>query len=202
MKSKLIALSPLTIKKNTTQRISLPIINAYAIDYYDFRFNGLAGYSSWVEIKDGGIDITTEEFDIDPDERFELLIYYHGIRDYEALFPFVTDSKLRKRMADFYEDAEKCFESSAWLPFLLMCGGLFEGMLRSQSVTDFSFAAQISKAAEENIITTEEESIMTKVRQGRNVIHASKSESEYIKRKDAMDIRKVLDKLIDKFCSF
>lgn len=201
MKSKLLTLSGLSIEQGMTQNLPLPIINAYAIDYYDFRLNGVAGYSSWVDIKDGCIDVTAVEFTIAPYENYELLIYYHGIRDYEALFPFVTDSKLRERMADFYEDAEKCFESSAWLPFLLMCGGLFEGMLRSQSVTDFSFAAQISKAAEENIITTEEASIMTKVRQGRNVIHASKSESEYIKRKDAMDIRKVLDKLIDKFCS-
>ena len=137
---------------------------------------------------------------MEPDETYELVIHYHGVRDYESLFPFVANDQLKLRMAQFYEDAEKCFESSAWLPFLLMCGGIFEGILISQNITKSNFSQQINTAKERGVISDREKTIMNKVREGRNIVHAGNSHKQYISRADAMDIRKVLDKMIERFC--
>lgn len=106
---------------------------------------------------------------------------------------------MKKRLAEFYEDAEKCFESGAWLPFVLMCGGIFEGLLMYKGFKSGSFYDDIKDANEDNIITSNQASIMHNVRKFRNIVHANNCEKDYISRKDAMDIRIVLDKLIDEF---
>jgi hypothetical protein len=58
-----------------------------------------------------------------------LVIHYHGIRDHELLFPQISDHALRKRLGEFYEEAERAFDSSAWLSFSLMAAAVYEGLL-------------------------------------------------------------------------
>ena len=102
-------------------------------------------------------------------------------------------------MAEFYEDAEKCFEKGAWLPFSLMCGGIFEGILLANKINERKFQKQIDIAKQNKIINGREEKIMNNVRNNRNIVHANNYGSNYVSRKEAMDIRSTLDLLIEKF---
>jgi len=199
LKSKRFRVDLFKIQKGDRRTINIPKLEAYSIEYYDFIINGLSGYDSCVEISNCDVIVTAKDHILYEDDRYELIIYHHGIRDYEALFPYVTNKELKKRLADFYMDTEKCFESGAWLPFSLMCGGIFEGILISQGVLDNEFCNQIQVAESRGIISSEEATIMHNVRNNRNIVHANKYSNPYIKRKEAMDIRTVLDKLIDKF---
>ena len=199
MQSKRIVIQPVSLKKGCSTTLQLARIEAYAIDYFDFLINGVAGNYPCINIQGFNIVITATEYDLDVDDHLELLIHYHGIRDYEALFSFVADTSLRKRIAEFYHDSEKCFENGAWLPFSLMCGGIFEGILISQSISGNNFADKISNALSAGIIDSNTRLVMDNVRDNRNLVHANRHNQPYVARKEAMDIRTTLDKLIEKF---
>ena len=157
------------------------------------------GHYACLEISGEDMIISATDYNLNEDDVLDIIIFYHDIRDYEQLFCFVSDEWLKKRLAEFYEDADKCFESGAWLPFSLMCGGIFEGLLINKGVEHRKFEGRIDNAKTRNIITSHEAFIMHNVRESRNIVHANNCEKDYIYRKDAMDIRIVLDKLIDKF---
>ncbi len=44
-----------------------------------------------------------------------LVIHYHGLKDYSLLFPWVNNNDLRKRLGEYYKEAELNFDSGAWL---------------------------------------------------------------------------------------
>ena len=84
---------------------------------------------------------------------------------------------------------------------MMMCGAVFEGLLfdriGSSKVKDFN--PLIIKATEEKLITTDEQNLMDKVREYRNVIHLNNKEDSYVSRADVMDTRKILDSIIQRF---
>lgn len=157
------------------------------------------GHYSWLEISGEDIKISAIDYNLNGNDVLDIIIFYHAIRDYEQLFYFVSDGQFKKRLAEFYEYAENCFESASWLPFVLMCGGIFEWLLIVQDCKSGGFCEQIKKAERKNIITPHQASIMHNVRESRNIVHADNCTEDYIYQQDAMDIRIVLDKLIDKF---
>ncbi|GGI81602.1 hypothetical protein GCM10007978_19310 [Shewanella hanedai] len=199
MKSKRFILTPFQANKGITHAVSMPQIDAYAVEYIDMFYNGVGGHHHWIDIKSAGIEVTSSEYNLCTNDSYELIIHYHGIRDYEALFHFVTNASLKTRMAEFYQDAEQAFDNALWLPFSLMCGGIFEGLLLAKGVSNATFANMITTARSSGDITTDEERVMNIVRSNRNLIHASRHSNSYIARKDAMDIRTTLDKMIDNF---
>jgi len=130
-----------------------------------------------------------------------LIMHYHGIRDYNLLFPATSSTVRVQRLANYYEEADKCFYSGAWLSFMLMCGAVFEGLLFDAigSSSPNEFKALIGKAAETELITDSEQILIDKVRAYRNMVHLDNKEGRYVSRADVMDTRKVLDSIVQRF---
>jgi len=130
-----------------------------------------------------------------------LIIHYHGIRDYKLLFPAISSEIRIQRLANYYEEADKCFEAGAWLSFMMMCGAVFEGLLFDSIGNSKAkkFNDLIIKAAKQNLITSDEQILIDKVREYRNIIHLDNNEESYVSRADVMDTRKVLDSIIQRF---
>lgn len=191
-------------------KIPLPTLSAYAIESAEFyapqNFEG--SYSQLIEGKDfelendqvvwtsGGLqNISLASFG-----TCRLVIHYHGIRDYTALFPFVNCESLKARLAKYYEESEQAFESGAWLSYALMCGALYEGMLFSVIESkSLPFAKLISKAEELKLVGSPEIKIMNLARESRNLVHASNHGNSYVSRTNAMDMRTTMDKVIYSF---
>jgi len=130
-----------------------------------------------------------------------LIVHYHGIRDYQLLFPAVSSSDRIQRLAYYYEEAEKCFEAGAWLSFMLMCGAVFEGLLsdRVGSSDNKKFNLLITRASEQELISGAEQQLIDTVREYRNMVHLDNRESRYVSRADVMDTRKALDVIVHRF---
>ncbi|HEY5601704.1 MAG TPA: hypothetical protein VIM41_01195 [Gammaproteobacteria bacterium] len=64
------------------------------------------------------------------------------------MFPAVSTPERKESLANYYEEAEKCFDAGAWLSFMLMCGAVFEGLLYDQigNATTNKFFDLIPKA--------------------------------------------------------
>jgi hypothetical protein len=126
-----------------------------------------------------------------------LVVHHYGVRDYALLFPKVSDPSMKTRLGEFYEEGEKVFESGSWLSFALMAGAVYEGLLAScLGVAGGSLSDLIAKAREKQIVDDSSVRILAAVRQARNLVHPSKHREARISRTQAMDIRKVLDRLI------
>ncbi|MFK5891778.1 MAG: hypothetical protein QM504_00995 [Pseudomonadota bacterium] len=187
----------------------VPVLPAYAIEYAELIVPpDLDGVSETRLLMDHGFGIEKDKVlwhsyrqQIFGYHAPILILHYHGIRDYQLLFPAVSSNTRIQRLAYYYEEAEKCFEAGAWLSFMMMCGAVFEGLLfdriGSSKVKDFN--PLIIKAAAEKLIATNEQSLMDKVREYRNVIHLNNKEDSYVSRADVMDTRKVLDTIIQRF---
>jgi len=132
------------------------------------------------------------------EEGTDIAVYYSGIRDYSHLFYWVEEDGLRERLGEFYEEADKAFDNASWLSFALLCGAVFEGVLYAKGYRN-GLEAKINKAVSDSIIDNRTSEIMHKVREFRNLIHAYKYEEPRVTRRDAMDIRSVLDKLLISF---
>jgi hypothetical protein len=133
-------------------------------------------------------------------DRTRLVVHYHGIRDFTLLFPQVEDDAVRRRLGEFYAEAEAVFDSGAWLSFALMAGAIYEGLLgvRLKQPKE-TFARLIQLAQEEEAIDAHDAAILTDARKARNLVHASKADKGQIARKDAMDMRRIVDRLIREF---
>lgn len=180
--------------------LTISILPAFAIEYFTFQFGVLSSFPDVNDSLDNDkLTIYTESELTGLDSK--LVIHYHGIRDYKLLFPFIADPSLQERLGNFYREAETSFDNAAWLSFMLMCGAIFEGMLFAKlgQTNGSTFYQLITTAKHNNIIDINTESIMNKVRDYRNLIHANKHSDSYVSRVDAMDTRTTLDKLIKKF---
>lgn len=187
--------------------IPVPTLSAYAIEYVEF----LAGHSPDMGYRPllEGQDFKLNDNSLvwhGFDEGFlstnslRLVIHYHGIRDYEALFPFVEEETYRKRLGKYYEEAEQVFETGAWLSYALMCGALYEGVLGCVLKNfDDVFQVLIQQAKENEIITEDQRYVMDIARDARNLVHISRIKKGYVTRADAMDMRTTMDKVIYKF---
>jgi hypothetical protein len=108
----------------------------------------------------------------------------------------VEDIVLRERLGSFYEESEASFDSGAWLSFALMCGAVYEGLLYARFKKNISFNKLIVMAKSEAIIDSEIVEIMHTARSLRNLVHAGNYSSVYVSRLQAMDMRKVMGRLI------
>ena len=100
-------------------------------------------------------------------------------------------------MGQFYEESEVSFENGAWLSFALLSGAIYEGML-----LDFgerkpkTFAKLISMGKKKTILDEFSAGIMNQTRALRNLVHPDRAGEPFVTRAQAMDMRKVLDRLI------
>lgn len=125
-------------------------------------------------------------------------LYYIGIRDYSLLFPTVSPDTLQCRLGQFYSELEVTFESCSWLTFMLMAGAIVEGLLYSKSSTKDVLEKLIDDACTTGFLSTTEKTLLHKVRAYRNLVHANKHSTDYVLRKDAMDSRLLVDRLLHK----
>lgn len=195
-----------SLEYNYTWNIHVPILKALSIEYFVAQYGPLTSLFDNMDYYIQGNDIvlnseyaSLESFD--PNGML-ITLHYHGIRDYSLLFPWIADIKLRNRVGEFYEEAEKNFEQGAWLSFALMCGAVFEGMLYAKlnmpKGTDF-FNMINEAYKDKKIINSQQKKVMDTVRISRNLVHANRFKTDYITRKKAMDIMTTINKLIKQF---
>ena len=95
--------------QGTDAMFPIPTLKAYAIEYAEFTFRG--GLGEHKELTQG------RDFNLTDDglvwhgffpprwpdfDYYRLVIHYHGIRDYELLFPQAQDPVLRARLGKYY----------------------------------------------------------------------------------------------------
>ena len=183
----------------------IPTLPAYAIEYSEFSATSQmdSGQKEFVEGMDYFLDqdkLIWQNFE-EPffKERtvYRLVIHYHGIRDFRLLFPQVQEPQLQERLGMFYEEAEVAFDNGAWLCFSIMCGAIYEGLLYFHfQIKDMVFSKMIDQALSCDLIDNETATIMHSTRTLRNLVHGGKYVKPYVSRLQAMDMRKVMDKLI------
>jgi hypothetical protein len=188
--------------------VSVPTLSAYAVEWAEFTPppHVDAGY----RVLRSSVDFSIEGdfvnfgspvvFSLMGDlGNSSLLIHYHGVRDYEALFPQVTEHALKARLGRFYEEAEVTFESRAWLSFALMAAAVYEGLLASRlGDGTASFSELVRRSLSEGVIDEQEERILSTARESRNLVHAGRFAEPCVTRTGAMDMRTVMDGLIRK----
>ena len=186
----------------TDVKFLIPTLRAYAIEYSEFKFRG--GFNDHKELVEGkGYDLVEDGLIwhgfFEPtfsEDYYRLVIHYHGIKDYEALFPNVADKNLRTRLGQFYQEVETNFDNAGWLSYALMCGALYEGLLYSHLGKNLEFEKLIGRALTRELIDSKTASIMHTTRELRNLVHASRCVEPYVTRAQAMDMRSTMDRLI------
>ncbi|WP_444915552.1 hypothetical protein [Microbulbifer sp. TRSA007] len=124
-----------------------------------------------------------------------LTVYHNGIRDYRLLFPHINNSALQLRLGQFAEEADNAFNSQSWLSYVLMVGGVLEGLLYHQ-YKERKFIKMINTAHKDGLIDKEEKKQIDEVRDARNKIHAGRYEQSLPGRALALDISMTYDKLL------
>lgn len=187
----------------------VPTLSAYAIEHAELVLppHVDVGHVEQVEGKDFVIDGDLVRLKAPccdpflregvPDSRVRLCIHYHDIRDYELLFPQVTDQTLRKGLALFYEESQLAFEARAWLSFAVMAAAVYEGLLRCRFSKPKGMLLELSGLAHEHkLITDAELHLLDAARRARNLVHLSTQTAGSISRTQALDIRTSLDRLV------
>lgn len=184
-------------------KLYIPILSAFSVEYFTIQYGELVTFSTKNDVVNG--NFITVESGIDSNDwnkNLTVVITYNGIRDFSLLFPWIDIEDLRIRLGEFYEEADKSFETGAWLSFALMCGAVFEGMLfakLSSSTQETNYFNLLEMGRQSHLIKEDQYTNMNKVRELRNLVHANKYNRAYIMRKDAMDIRKTLSELLKEF---
>lgn len=199
MKSTTIKISHNTgVDVGNYKKFKVKMLEAYAIEYSYVDFGGISLNEDYFYIEQDEVFIDKGTLEVMAADIY-LYVYYHGIRDYRLLFHGVSNEGLAKRLGAFYEEAERNFEIGSWLSYTLMCGAIFEGMLYAKQNKDAGFDDLIKDALKEGDIDNKTAKIMHFTRRSRNIVHANNYRRDYISRKDAMDIRTTMDKLIKEF---
>jgi len=181
--------------------ISLPLFSAFSVEYFSVVVdNQSVPCSIEKNIKGGNIRILSE-YSINEQYEVTVMLYYHGIRDYSLLFPWIEGEQLRQRIGYYHEEADKNFESGAWFSFSVMCGAIFEGILYAKGIQGDRFYDKIQNAFREGLLTERQKEIFDLVRKYRNALHSNLYEVPLITRKDAMDIKNTLNMIIKSFSS-
>ncbi|TXR94743.1 DUF4145 domain-containing protein [Bacillus sp. SH7-1] len=186
--------------------INIPLLPAFSVTHFSIQVDAQVTFSTRNDRIQGDYLIVESESSsrvlnsiLRENENVIVVLYYHGIREYSLLFPWITDIALRDRIGLFYEEADKSFETESWLSLALMCGGVFEGMLYGllqPSTNNHTFSKMLNLAKESGILTNNQFAIMDRIRELRNLVHGNKYNSSYISRREAMDIRATLDQII------
>ncbi|MEH7214772.1 DUF4145 domain-containing protein [Priestia megaterium] len=184
-----------------TWYIPIPILPAFSVEYFTIQAGGVNAITVG-EIKGDKVILPKMHLLYHDWESIHVVLHYHGIRDYSLLFPWIGNQRLRKRIGEFYEEADKNFEQGAWLSFALMCGAVFEGMLHARldpNSTYSQFNNLINTAFSSRLIDEREKTIMQEVKEARNLVHSGNFKHPNVTRKNAMDIMATLNELIKKF---
>jgi len=183
-------------------KFKLPILKAFSIEYFifhewalNFTFSNSHSNTELTCIKNWDILEIETGFPEFQDWVFALTIFYHWIRDYSELFYWVNIIELKNRLWKYYEEAERNFNSWAYLSFLIMCWAIFEWMLEAKWIP-WLFKIKIDTAYTKKLINEDTKKIMHKVRELRNIIHWNNYNKQYPIITDFMDTRKELDNLI------
>lgn len=184
-----------------TWEITIPLLPAYALEYFSMQIGALSAYQDKNDKISGNKLIIPSEYSYTQNEMpISIILYYHGIRDYKLLFPWINDIALADRLGQFYKEAESSFDSGNWLSFSLMCGAIFEGILFAKNIPGPKKLYDLTNNAQRlGLIDFHTHEIIHKVRSFRNLVHSNNFSTPYISRPDAMDIRSVLDKIIKDF---
>lgn len=175
----------------------IPTLSAYAIGHADVQLNGLGSHNEYEDFEINGNEfIWKYSGSTGVEDKLRLLIHYYGIRDYALLFPSIQNSELGKRLGQFYQEAESAFQNGAWLSYSLMCGAIYEGILFARLNQNENFKKLITKAENQNLISSDTARTMNTARILRNLVHGNKFTDPYVSRAQAMDMRSVMDKLI------
>lgn len=126
-----------------------------------------------------------------------LTVNYSGIRDFTLLFPQVTNKKLKERLGQFAEEAEKTFDSGSWMSFTIMASSVLEGIL-FDIYEKHHFFELIDAANNDDAITIEEAELLNDVREIRNRVHASRFDEPFSNRRISNDLYVLYDRLIKK----
>ena len=124
-----------------------------------------------------------------------LTVYHNGIKDYRLLFPHIDNEALQRRLGQFAEEADNAFASQSWLSYVLMVGGVLEGLLYHEYKLR-RFAEMISRAQKNGLINEQEAAQINQVRLARNQIHADKYNQPIPDRSLALDISVTYDRLL------
>ncbi len=193
-------------------KITIPNLDAYAVEYFTVQINGLAVNDDYLLPQTSKcIEFTSKNSLLSHDVK--LIIHYHGIRNYANLFPWINDEELKERIGHYYRELELSFSNHSWLTFSLMSGALFEGLLYAKLNkpkkqvkrkgkyidTDKTFNELIIQAGIQNLISNEMRKIMNEVRSIRNLVHANKYKMNYVNREKAYDIMSLIDNIIKEF---
>jgi hypothetical protein len=187
--------------------VEVPTLGAYAVECGDFTppIDVDSGHRLLSLGSDFAIEADHAKFSSGFSLKFSsiescrLVIHYHGIRDYKRLFPMITDLQLRARLGQFYEEAERTFEDGSWLAFALMASAVYEGLLGWKlNSPSLNFASLIDAAEKQGLIQSHEARILHAAREQRNLVHASRCETPWVDRADAMDMRTTMDSLLRK----
>lgn len=123
-----------------------------------------------------------------------LIVHYAGIRDYSLLFPHINNPEKQMRLGQFADEADRAFESSAWMSFVIMSSAVVEGLL--SEYFKGKFMALIQQAEAENLISTSEAESLQTVRLVRNQFHTNKYSGAFADRTLAMDVFTLYDRLL------
>ncbi|MDU4324563.1 MAG: hypothetical protein E7I48_04025 [Clostridium celatum] len=194
--------------------MELPILNAFGINHAQF----ISGAMTWISddnmvINDGKIKLAVGDIELTNlsnednnciiNSKSTLNIFYTGIKDYAFLFPRINNhkNKLAERLGRYYYESEYAYDNELWLSFVLMCGAIFEGLIYHELnyPQDNGLNIMTIQAVKNGIITEEESIIINSARKARNLIHANRFDQKYYSRKDAVDMKNLLDKLIYRF---
>ncbi|WP_444929726.1 hypothetical protein ACJJIF_18340 [Microbulbifer sp. SSSA002] len=124
-----------------------------------------------------------------------LTVYHNGVRDYQLLFPHIDNDGLQRRLGQFAEEADNAFNSQSWLSYVLMVGGVLEGLL-FHHYKNGTFSKMTNSACKDGLINSEEKEQIDEVRDARNKIHAGRYEQSLPGRALALDISITYDKLL------
>ncbi len=179
--------------------INIPILSAYSVEYISANLDSLSMVWPNECFVDNVIKFPTD-FDKSEIKNFVVVVNYHGIKEYEALFPWIKEEKLINRIAKFYAELEKCYENEAWLPALLMSGAVIEGLLYAKLGYQQNILNDlITIAQNRNLVSVKDASILHGIRRYRNLVHANNYNESFVSRKEALEVKTVIDRIIKKF---
>lgn len=191
----------------TTPRIvvfPVPTLSAYAVAHSNFYTDsGFADTSQLQNIEGRDFEIVGDSVIwrspvqpfIPADGTYRLIVHYHGIRDYEALFPSVQDLNIRRRIAQFQEEADTVFQQKAWMSYVILSTAVLEGLLVYR-LGNKKLVRLIDEASESGLINDAGRNALHNARDRRNLVHASRAQEPYVSRLEAMDVRTSMDRLI------
>lgn len=186
--------------------IDLKFLEAFSVSHIEMKISGAPSQNESQDFFVDGyrVSLSQEVSEaVAEDDKIEFLISYYGVRDYSALFCFLSDDELVEKMGRYYRESEICFASGCWLSYLMMVGAIFEGILYDKlkdcieldrDIASKNFGKLLEKAHAEGHLLKDAYDTMDSVRKKRNLIHVGCEPETYPSYTDAMDAKVVLRK--------